>query len=418
MAPYIVIIVILVLLSAFFSATETAYTSANRIRLKNMAQDGNKRAAHAIKLIDRYDSLLSTILVGNNVVNIMNTAIATVLFVLLFGSYGATVSTIVMTVVVLVFGEITPKTLAKERPEAFAMFAAPIIHALMIIFTPVNWVFSQWKKLLFLVFKGSENHGITEDELLTIVEEAETEGNLETGHSELIQNAIEFDEIQAWDVLTSRVDIKALDIEMSEDEVAKVFYDTGFSRLPVYEGDLDSIIGVLNQKDFHNYIYKKEKTISDYIKPVEFVAGSMKVGALLKKMQHDKCQIAIVVDEYGGTEGLVAMEDIIEELVGEIYDEHEEVGSAEITPLQDGSYRVMALSNVDKLFDYFGEDDDSDSVTVNGWAIRQLDKLPAVGDKFVYESANKIFEGRITKADGKKALEINLKVSDKPKEDE
>ena len=352
-------IIVLVICSAFFSATETAFTSANRIRLKNMANDGNRRAETALALIERYDELLSTILVGNNIANTANTAVATGVFVALYGHYGTVLSTVVMTLVVLVFGEVTPKTLAKEYPESVAMSTASLIHGLMILFTPVNWVFSSWKKLLLHAAKGSE-HNITEDELITIVEEAETEGSIPSDHSELIQNAIEFDGIEAWDVLTPRVEIEAVDIEMSKQEIADLFLKTGFSRLPVYEDDLDRILGVLNQKDFHNYIYHSAGTVAEYIKPVVFCAGSMKAFALLQMMQHRKCQIAIVIDEYGGTTGLVAMEDIIEELVGEIYDEHENVGTREITPLQDGSYRVLGLANLSKLFDYFDEEEELD----------------------------------------------------------
>ena len=413
----IIVIIVLVICSAFFSATETAFTSANRIRLKNMANDGNRRAETALALIERYDELLSTILVGNNIANTANTAVATGVFVALYGHYGTVLSTVVMTLVVLVFGEVTPKTLAKEYPESVAMSTASLIHGLMILFTPVNWVFSSWKKLLLHAAKGSE-HNITEDELITIVEEAETEGSIPSDHSELIQNAIEFDGIEAWDVLTPRVEIEAVDIEMSKQEIADLFLKTGFSRLPVYEDDLDRILGVLNQKDFHNYIYHSAGTVAEYIKPVVFCAGSMKAFALLQMMQHRKCQIAIVIDEYGGTTGLVAMEDIIEELVGEIYDEHENVGTREITPLQDGSYRVLGLANLSKLFDYFDEDEKVDAVTVNGWVVRELDNLPKVGDTFTYETRGKLFRGRVMKADDRKALEINLRVEDKEEEED
>ena len=419
MAVYIISMVVLMILSAYFSATETAFTSLSRIKLKNMADDGNRKASRVLSLTEHFDKVLSTILIGNNIVNIANTALATVFFVALYGSYGPTVATVVMTVTVLIFGEISPKNLAKESPESFAMFSAPFLSVLMFILTPFNFIFSEWKKLLFMIFKRKGDRSITEDELITIVEEAETEGSLESDQSELIQNAIEFDALQAEDVLTPRPEIEAIDIEMTEDQIAEIFLKTGFSRLPVYEGDLDHILGVLNQKDFHNYIYHKDKTISDFIKPVVFVAESMNAAVLLKRMQKEKCQIAIVVDEYGGTTGLVAMEDILEELVGEIYDEHEEIESQEITKLQNGSYRVLASANVEKMFDYFDdEDEESEATTVNGWVVRLIDKLPEIGDKFSYQSSKKIYEGRVTSADERKALEINLKVSDIPEEDE
>lgn len=412
------IIVLFLILSAYFSATETAFTSINRIRMKNLAGDGDKRAKRVLDLEKDYDNLLSTILIGNNLVNIGLTAVATAIFLELSPEYGATLSTIAVTVVVLIFGEISPKSLAKESPEGFAMFSGPLIQALVIVLTPVNFLFKQWKKLLSKMFKVVDNRGITEDELLTIVEEAETEGSIEAGQSELIQNAIEFNELEAWDVLTPRVDIKAIEIDSTKKEVAKMFMETGYSRLPVYEDDLDKILGVLNQKDFHNYISGSKKTISDYVKPVVYVAGSIKAADLLKKLQVNKTHIAIIVDEYGGTAGLVTMEDIIEELVGDIYDEHDEVESQEITQLQDGSYRVLCSTNVEKMFDYFGEEVELDATTVNGWVVLQLDKLPKAGDTFEYEVGNKIFAGRVIQADERKAIEINLKVSEKPEDEQ
>ena len=403
----------LIILSAYFSATETAFTSVNRIKLKNMAGDGNMRAKKVLLLEERYDTLLSTILVGNNIANIATTAIATVFFVNLYGRYGPTISTIVITVTVLIFGEISPKNLAKEYPEKFAMFSAPLISLLMTVFTPINWIFAQWKKLLRLIFKVNLDKGITEEEIKTLVEEAATEGNIMSEQEELIQNAIDFSDLEAWDVLTPRVDIKAIEIDDIKEDVGMLFKDTGFSRMPVYEDDLDNILGVLNQKDFHNFISGTEKTIADYVKPVVFVAGSMKCADLLKKLQANKTQIAIVVDEYGGTEGLVTMEDIIEELVGEIYDEHDAVETQGIIPLRNGSFRVMGNTNVEKMFDYFDEEIDMSATTVNGWLILQIDKLP----ESEYDAGNKIFRGKVTKADSRKALEINLKVEEKQEEE-
>lgn len=412
------IIVAFLILSAYFSATETAFTSINRIRIKNLAADGDKRAKRVLDLEGKYDNLLSTILIGNNIVNIGMTAVATALFLELSPEYGATLSTVIVTVAVLIFGEISPKSLAKESPEGFAMFSSGPIRGLMILLTPINFLFSQWKKMLAKLFKVVDNRGITEDELLTIVEEAETEGSIEAGQSELIQNAIEFNELEAWDVLTPRVDIKAIEIDSTKKDVAKMFMETGYSRLPVYEDDLDKILGVLNQKDFHNYISGSKKTISDYVKPVVYVAGSMKAADLLKKLQVNKTHIAIIVDEYGGTAGLVTMEDIIEELVGDIYDEHDEVESQEITQLQDGSYRVLCSTNVEKMFDYFDEEVELNATTVNGWVVLQLDKLPKAGDTFTYEAGNKLFEGRVISADERKAIEINLKVTEKQEEEQ
>ena len=397
----IIAIVVLVTFSAYFSATETAFTSLNKIRLKNMAGDGDKKAKDVLEISDNYDNLLSTILVGNNLVNIAISSIATVMFLELYPKYGATIATAVATVIVLIFGEISPKSLAKESPERFAMFSAPIIRFFMLILKPINWIFSCWKKLIAKLFNADGIRPITEDELLTMVEEAQTEGGIDEGQSELIQNAIEFNDLEAWDVLTPRVDIKAIEIDEDEDEIA----------------ELDNIIGVLNQKDFHNYIKGGRASVSEYIKPVIFVAGSMRIAQLLKRLQTVKTHIAIIVDEYGGTYGLVTMEDIIEELVGEIYDEHDAVALQDIVQQQDGSYRVLCSTNIDKMFDYFDIEEEVDATTVNGWVILQIDKLPEVGDSFVYIADNKEFDVAVTKADERKALEINMTVSDVPEEE-
>lgn len=413
----IIAIVVCICFSAYFSASETAFTSVNRIRIKNLANDGDKRARTVLELSERYDDLLSTILVGNNIVNIAASSLATVLFIELYPVYGATVSTIVITIVVLIFGEISPKSLAKENPEKFAMATGSILRFLMLLLSPVNWLFKCWKKLLAIVFNADDVKPITEDELLTIVEEAETEGGIDMEQSELIQNAIEFNELEAWDVLTPRVDIKAAEIDDTLEEIEELFRSTGFSRLPIYEDDLDSIVGVLNQKDFHNYIKGTGKPVSEYVKPVIFVAGSMKISQLLKRLQMGKTHIAIIVDEYGGTSGLVTMEDIIEELVGEIYDEHDAVALQDIVQQQDGSYRVLCGTNLDKMFDFFDVEEELDVTTVNGWVVLQLDNLPKVGDAFTYEADYKRFEVKVTKADARKALEINMVVTELPRDE-
>ncbi len=408
----IVVIIVLIILSAYFSATETAFTSINKIRLKNMAGDGDRKADRVLKLSEKYDKLLTTILIGNNIVNISMTSIATVLFVQLLGSYGATVATIVITVVVLIFGEITPKNIAKEMPESFAMVSAPFLKKLMTLLTPINFVFTKWKQLVAKIFKLNPTDAITEDEILTMVEEAESSGSIEERHSELIQNAIEFYELKAEDVMTPRPKMKAIDVDCPKEELADLFRDTGFSRLPVYEEDIDKIIGVINQKDFHNYIAGSNKNVSDYVMPVVFVSTAIKISDLLKKMQQLKTHMAIVIDEYGGTEGLVTMEDIIEELVGEIFDEHDVVISKDIMPLQNGSFRVKCSANINKVFDYFEIEEIPDVMTVNGWVVMELDKLPVKNDKFETEIEDKRLKVRVTKADDRKAIEINLRVEE------
>ncbi len=419
MTVYIFSILCLLLLSAFFSATETAFTSLNRIKMKNMANDDVKNAKLVLKLEDRYDKLLSTILIGNNIANIGMTAIATVMFVaLLGGSLGPTASTVVMTVAVLIFGEISPKNIAKEHPEGFALFAAPIMRGLMWLFTPLNVLFSLWKKLLGKLFGTQENGSYTEDELITIVEEAQIGGSIGKEQQELITNAIEFDDLEAIDVITPRVDIVAVELGTSVEEIGRTFKESGLSRLPVYEDDLDNIIGIINQKDFHNYVVGENRELEQYIKPVAYVAESIKAAVLLKKMQTKKTHIAIIVDEYGGTTGLVTMEDIIEELVGKIYDEHDAIEMREVTRLYDGSYSVAGGANVEKFFEMVGEDIDINATTINGWVMIELDRLAKVGDTFTYRSRHKIFHVRVTRADERRALMVQIRIEDIPEEDE
>lgn len=418
MTAYILSIVILVMLSAFFSATETAFTSLSRIKIKNMANDDVRNADLVLRLEEKYDQLLSTILIGNNIANIGMTAIATVMFIKIYGNVGATISTVVMTVVVLIFGEITPKNIAKDKAESFALFAAPLVNILMYLLLPLNWIFSMWKKLVGVLFKTNKEPVFTEDELLTIVDEAKNVGSIGEEQSVLISNAIEFNDLEAIDVITPRVDMVALELGTPTEEIGKTFKDTGLSRLPVYEDDLDNIIGVLNQKDFHNYVVAEGLDVEQFIKPVAYVAESIKAAVLLKNMQRKKTHIAIIVDEYGGTTGLVTMEDIIEELVGKIYDEHDAVEMRDVTQLYDESYMVAGGANLDKFFEMFGEDIEADATTINGWVMIELDNLPKVGDSFDYESRHKIFHVRVTKADGRRALMTHIRVENKQEDDD
>lgn len=418
MTPYIISIVLLLILSGIFSATETAFTSVSKIKMKNLASDDNESAELVLEITENFDKFLTTILIGNNIANIATTSIATLLFIEIYGKYGATISTVVVTVLVLVFGEISPKNIAKDKAEGISLFMAPSVKVLMILFTPLNWLFGVWKKFVDRVFKISSEHGYTEDELKTIIEEAKTGGNIGESQSELITNAIEFEDLEAIDIITPRIDIIAIELGTPNEEIAKQFKSTGLSRLPVFEDDLDNIIGILNQKDFHNYVVGEGKSVNLYIKPVAYVAESIKASILLKKMQTKATHMAIIVDEYGGTTGLVTMEDIIEELVGKIYDEHDTVEMREVTDLIDGSYSVAGGANVEKFFELQGEDIDIDATTVNGWAMIELDRIPKVGDVFEYESKHKLFKVRVTRADTKRALRLHIRVEDRPDENE
>lgn len=408
-------IVVLVIFSAYFSATETAFTSLNRARMKNLASDGDRRAKRVLKLSDHYDKLLITLLIGNNIVNVAMTAIATVVCVRRFGDAGATIATVAITVIVLIFGEITPKGLAKESAENFCMFASGLAQVLVVLLTPVNFVFSAWRTLILKLFHVSNDQNITEEELKTLVEEAETEGSIKADQRELIQNAIGFYGLTAEEVMTPRPEIRSIDIRADKEDIAAAFRESGYSRMPVCDDDLDSIQGILNQKDFYNDIYDGDATVSDEMKPMFFVAETMKISTLLKKLQAMQVHMAVVVDEYGGTQGLVTLEDIIEELVGEIYDEHDVIMSREVTELKNGSYRVMCNASLAKVLDFFGVTDESiDANTVNGWVVKCLDKLPQKGDTFEYVNGNVKLRGTVIRATERKALEIDVTVEELP----
>ncbi len=383
-ALQIVIIVFCIIFSAYFSATETAFSTFNRIRIKNMAEKGNKKAARVLALSDNFDTLISTILIGNNLVNILSTSLATILFISLCHNnqdLGSTVSTIVMTVIVLIFGEITPKTLAKKRPEAFAIFSAPIINALLIILYPFSFIFKAWQSLISKMLKKEEDEGVTEDELISIIEEAEEEGGLDKEDGELIKSAIEFNELEVGDVFTPRIDITAISKDATYDEVAKVFSDSGYSRLPIYDGDIDNILGIVYYKDFFNEAFDENSSLTDISKPVIYVAKAQKINDLLKDLQNKQMHMAVVLDEYGSTAGIVTLEDILEEIVGEIWDEHDE-RIEEIQQVGEKEYIVSGMASISKVLDTFDIDEEPDSANANGWAMDVLGKMPEVGDTF------------------------------------
>lgn len=401
----IVILVILVLLSAFFSATETAMSALNKIRLKSKAEAGNKRAKLVLSLIEEYDRLLSCVLIANNIVNLSAASLGTVLFTLHFPTYGATISTIVLTIAILIFGEITPKSLAKEQPERFAMFSAPILRVLIVILTPLNAFFRLFYRLAAKLIHSSAEEGITEEELITMVTEAESEGGLDPHESQLIRAAIEFNDLEVAEILTPRVDIVAVDQSADSGALAAAFAESGYSRIPVYEGSIDNIVGVIHEKDFYAARHRNVSHFEDFISPVLYTTGNTKISVLLRLLQQGKMHMAVVVDEYGGTQGLLTLEDILEELVGEIWDEHDEV-LEEFQPQDDGSYLISCSADLDDLFDRFSLNGDlSDSTSISGWVMEQLEQIPSEGDHFVYEK----LDVTVTKVDNRRVLEILVK---------
>ena len=401
----IAIIVFCIIMSAYFSATETAFNTFNKIRVKNLSEKGNKRASLVLKLSDRYDTLLSTILIGNNIVNILASSLATVLFIDLLkdGSYAewsSAIATAVLTVTILTFGEISPKTVAKKKPESFVLFAAPLINALTYVLFPLTFIFKCLQDLLAKIFKSEEDKGITEEELISIIEEAEEDGDINKEESTLIKSAIEFNDLEVADIFTPRIDITAVPSDATRDEVARLFTDSGYSRLPVYEGTLDNVIGILYYKDFYTVNFG---SIDEIMKEVIYVAKTQKINDLLKELQNKQLHLAVVIDEFGSTTGIVTLEDILEEIVGEIWDEHDEK-IIEIQELSDKEYIVSGKANISKLFDTLEIDEEPEAQTVNGWTMTVLGRIPVEGDTF--ESSG--LEVKVLKMDGKRVGNIHV----------
>lgn len=404
---YIIAMLACVIGSAYFSATETAFSSLNKTRIKTLAEDGHKRAKLVLKLSNDYDRLISTILIGNNIVNILAASLGTLMFVKLLGEdIGATVSTVVVTVVVLIFGEISPKSIAKDFPEKFAMFSAPIIQFLIWILTPLNFLFWLWKKFLSLFLKKKDDEKLSQAELLMFVEEVQEGGSIDTNEGHLLRNAIEFGDLKAEDILTHRVDLEALPVDATPEEVAEQFENSKFSRLPVYKEDIDHIVGILHLKDFYGINGSTTQPISEIMTPPLFIHRTEKISDLLKQLQATKSHMAVVVDEYGGTLGIVTMEDILEELVGDIWDEHDDV-LEDVRNIGYDTYRVNCSMSMDDFCQQFDIDAQSESSTVNGWISEQLDKIPEKGDKFSYKN----LDITVTDIDSHRPLFVSVHVN-------
>ncbi len=408
--PLLSSIVFCIILSAFFSSTETAFSSLNKIRLKNLVKNNVKGAALAYELSEQFDKVLSTILIGNNIVNIVSASLATVLFTkIMVGNESAaiTVSTIVMTVTVLIFGEITPKTLAKEFPEKFAMFSAPILKFFIIILTPLNFPFTLWKRLLNKIFNFKEPQSVSDEELLTIVEDAEEKGGLNEYESSLICSAISFDDREVADIMTTRPDIETIDISFSMEEIRKFFYQHGFSRVPVCDGNIDRVMGFIHLQDFYQALHDGATSIEGIIKKIDDTVPTAKISALFRRLQKNNSHICIVVDEFGSTMGIVTVEDIIEELVGEIYDEHDEI-IPDFLRIEDNVYTVLCAADINSFFENFNMKFEAENYnnikTVGGWVIEKFGYVPQVGDNFTFEN----LVVTVSKTDFRRLLEIEV----------
>ena len=389
--PSIIVMVICLILSAYFSATETAFLSMNKTRLKVLADKGNKKARLALSLDEKYDRLISTILIGNNIVNITLSSVATVVFVSLLANYGdasfgATVSTAVVTVLVLIFGEITPKSLAKDAADPFAMFSAPIINFIMKLLLPLSFIFGLWKKLTDRIITSEEEEAMSQEELLTFLEEVEQDGGLDEEEGELLRNAVEFGDLAAKDILTHRMDLEAVSIDATTEEVAEAFTGSRFSRLLVYEDSIDRIVGVIHHKDFYHGLGVTEKPLSEIMSTPVLVHPTEKLDDLLRRLKAQKSHVSVVIDEYGGTLGIVTMEDILEELVGDIWDEHDEVEEPEFRSLDESHFTVDCTVSIEDFSEYFSVEIETESSSLGGWVMEQLERIPEAQDCFEYEN--------------------------------
>ena len=392
-------VVVLIFVSAFFSATEIAYSSVNVLRLKNLLKDRDTLSRRlAVKILDDYDNLLSSILIGNNIANMASSSIATVLVVGWFGgdeSY-AWVSTVGMTVLVLIFGEIIPKVLAKQFPETFCCFAAIPIYLLSIIFTPINFVIMGFVNLVSKIWEKNvdDSEAVSEEDFENIIDIVEDEGVLDEEQCDLLQNALDFDEVLAYEIITHRVDMDAIDIHDPYEVNLRKCEETTYSRLPVYEDTTDNIIGVLHLNHFYKtYVEKEKVNIRELLLPVTFVHKTMPLPDVLEKMKENKCHMVVVLDEYGGTMGILTMEDVLEQLVGEIFDESDEI-EREFVCVDDTHFEADGDMRVYDFFDEFDIDIDedeefeADSATVGGWTLTMLEGEVEEGSTFTWENLN------------------------------
>ena len=382
----VVLIIILILCSAYFSATETALSSVNKIRLKHMADNGSRAAQRTLGILDRYDKALTTILIGNNIVNIACSSIATILAISLVGEkYGSLVSTIATTIIVLIFGEVMPKSIAKDFAEPVAMFSSGIISFLMVIFTPFSAFFILLKKGVSKLLNTSGTVSMTEEELKVMIDEIEDEGVLEQQESNLVRSALEFDEITVDEIITPRVRITAVEIGEEIGAVRQKFLQEEYSRMPVYERTLDNIIGIITEKEFFKQYEKgTDFTIRSIMQETLYLPQMQKLSEVFRTMQKQKCHMCVVLDQHGGTLGIVTMEDILEELVGEIWDESDEVKSP-VTVVGTNTFEVYGDVSLNSLRRFFTARDipaeiESEAHTVAGWVLGLFGSIPKSGD--------------------------------------
>lgn len=371
----ILLIIIMMVFSALFSSTETAYSSVNKLRLKNYEAQGNKKASKALRLANKFDEVLTAVLIGNNIVNIATSSVSTLLFVSIFGSNGAAISTAVITVLVLIFGEVLPKSYAKKNSEKLAMLFASPLSMLVTVLKPFVWILN---KISSLLSSGEEAPSVTEDELKYMIDEIEEQGVIEEQESELVKSALEFDEISVDEILIPRVKVVGVEIGAEIDEIKEIFTTEMYSRLPVYEKSLDDIVGIITNKAFFKMLTEGKRDITSIIQKVPHIADVKLISEAMRDMQRSKVHLAVVVDQYGGTKGIVTLEDIIEELVGEIYDEDDEI-VARIVKLAPDKFEIAGDMSINDMLEQLGLDDElvqTEYNSVGGWVTEVMEHIP------------------------------------------
>lgn len=374
----IILVLIMMIFSALFSSAETAYSSVNKIRLKNYAAQGNKRAEKALKLANKFEDMLTAVLIGNNIVNITTSSVSTVIFIGIFGDKGSAIATVVVTILVLIFGEVLPKSYAKKNAEKLALLFASPLSVLVVIFKPFVLFFNALSSL----FKGDDTPSVTEDELKYMIDEIEEQGVIEEQESDLVKSALEFDDITVSEILIPRVKVIGVDINATLDEIKEIFSSEMYSRLPVYEKSLDEIIGIITNKAFFKMLVEGGSDIRSIIQDVPHIADSKLISQAMRDMQRSKVHLAVVTDQYGGTKGIVTLEDIIEELVGEIYDEDDEIIN-DIIMIAPDKYETAGDTSISDLFEVLGLDEDmieTDYTTVGGWVTDVMEHIPEAGE--------------------------------------
>jgi CBS domain containing-hemolysin-like protein len=415
-----IIIVVLILLSGFFSGTETAYSCANRIKLKSFAALGKRNAQAVVNFADRdYDKLVTTILIGNNIVNLTASALGTLLFMQLLEGTGVdhtTVSTAVLTVAVLIIGEITPKYLASVYPEKFCFIVYPLMQLFYWVLVPVRLIFDGFKWLLAKIFRLKKDDSITDEELMSLVDEAEEDGTLKEDESELVRSALEFDDQKVEEILVPRVDVIAVEVRSSMEDICQIFRKHGYSRLPVYEGTIDHIVGLIHERDFFLAYVSGCKTIDSIVQEIAFTTEYTRISALLKQLQKEKVHMAAVADEYGGVVGIVTLEDVLEQLVGDIWDEHDEE-EVLFGQIAEKEYWVDGKCNLGEffaLYDMEQEDENFESNTVGGWVMEECGEIPAVGHTLRYKNV----EIKVVKTTRQKVLKIRSRYEESSRDNE